>query len=255
MTIQAQTGDTISLNTNPVTYKKYDISTKKYFLLDENYNLLSSDSYDYIDRAYYMTSEYLELGNNKKYGLFSVLLSQIILPVEYKNIEKICCDNDVLVTKDSLEWTFFNVETEEYHFIKKAKRIEEFNIHYSEGSIFLFLSEDNEYNILDFNGNKILEKDYDLIDIAYSYYQYYRVIENNKQGLINKDGNIIIPVRYDKIEFIGTPDVGRLLLQKNDKMYNFDIQEVRKEYFKQNKFFNPAKNSFWNKFFWWRKNN
>jgi len=240
----AQAQEKTSLFTTPETYKLYDRITQKYYLLDENDNLLSSESFDDID--YFGNDKLLLVGNDDKLGRRRYLegiisiTGEIILPIEYKVLLRICCGNDFLVTKDSVEWIFLDVKTQNIHFKTNAKVVEELNFLYSR-YLFLYIDENNKYNILNFYGHKILNDDYDKISVCYSYYQYFEVTKENKYGVVNKEGKIIIPVEYDKIEFVGTPDVAKLFLSKNNKTYKFNFLKINAEYFQNDRILDPAR--------------
>lgn len=68
----------------------------------------------------------------------------------------------------------------------------------------LIAARDSEsWNLYDFNGNKLNTERYDSIYQYYGMFGTSKVKIDNKWGLINKFGELIIPINYVKIEKFG----------------------------------------------------
>ena len=72
---------------------------------------------------------------------------------------------------------------------------------FSEFAQNFIVSDDNKYGIISKNGNIIVELKYDAINIINYSPLLYQVKLNNKFGVINQNGQMIVNIEYDKIGF------------------------------------------------------
>ena len=63
------------------------------------------------------------------------------------------------------------------------------------------VSDDNKYGVISKNGNVIIELKYDDIDIINYSPLLYKVKLNNKFGIVNQSGDLITNIEYDRIGF------------------------------------------------------
>ncbi len=65
-------------------------------------------------------------------------------------------------------------------------------------------SNNNKYGIISKNGSKVIDIKYDEISIINYNPVLYKIKNNNKYGVIDKDGNEVVPIEYDKIGYAGS---------------------------------------------------
>lgn len=85
-----------------------------------------------------------------------------------------------------------------------------------------------KYELIDCNGNKITKRTYDMIDDDYFSNNYYITTMNSKKGIIDIDGNEILPCIYDDVYTlelnIKNGIIKYFLTKKNSNTYLVDDQ-------------------------------
>ncbi len=213
------------IHSEPLTYCAWDKVSGKKRLINDKGVLLSDDMYDYIDYS----GDYIEVAKNDKYGLLSPFSGNTILPVDYDSIEHVFCDGnaDFLTCKNKNEWSLIDIDEGTGYFTVKAKNIEKL---YST-SLFKYVDEDDKCNLLNEKGEKVLSIDYDDINICFYYYGYCEIIKDNKYGMVDGEGNILVPVEYDSIDFFDFPENPIMELIQGTKVFALDLKEVKEKYF------------------------
>lgn len=154
---------------------------------------------------------------------------KITLPIEYDDVKGIH-DNmhQYIPIKKDNKWNLLNnsgyLELEDFYTdIIPSKYSYELSSEYYKDDIFTF-NQDGQYFIgyiyCDLNIIEETENKYDFIDGFFNHIA--RVKKNNKWGIINNRGEIILPVEYDEIEDFYTLELNEFKVQigKRSKILN-----------------------------------
>lgn len=203
-------------------------------LLDFKYDYITGDNY-YSEEKKYELDGYIVGINNEdgkmQYGYINNKREQI-LDVEFDKIYRM---NDV---KDDENIYLLAEKDGKIQLYKNNKLLLDNNyqsINYSEDSQLLILQKDSRYGVTDLNGKQILSVDYEQIRIPGNYIiaikdgkqvifdlagtqkenlAYTNILKtenenynitvdkNDKYGVINKDGNILIENKYNYIQYL-----------------------------------------------------
>lgn len=106
------------------------------------------------------------------------------------------------------------------------------------------LEKDKKWALLDLKGEKISEKTYDLV-LPSVHAQYIKVVEGNQFGLMNAAGKLVLPVQYQKIDYVGH---NWFAVEQNGlvKLFNLKTQKIVEKSFQG--FLNAVDNKNWKGF-------
>lgn len=221
-------------NNNTSVENCYQTSILKYKENDK-YGLISVDGKE-ITKAIYESIETLEykdgilkIKSDGKYGLIDINGDEIIKP-EYNSISTDGYYDPN--TKYENAGYIVNIRTDEgyrYGYINNKgkqtldtiytniKRITEIK---DNNSVYLITYKSGKAGMLK-NGQTILENEYENIEFD-STNQILALQKNAKQGVYDLSGNMILPLQYDEITFLGKYING----YKDDKLLVFDVSGI-----------------------------
>lgn len=118
------------------------------------------------------------------------------------------------------------------------------NILLLDAGFIAVLEKDKKWSLLDLKGEKIAEKTYDLV-LPSVHSQYIKVVEGNQFGLMNTAGKLVLPVQYQKIDYLGH---NWFAVEENGsvKLFNLKTQKFTTQSFQ--KFLNAVDNKHWKGF-------
>lgn len=118
------------------------------------------------------------------------------------------------------------------------------NILFLDAGFIAVLEKDKKWSLLDLKGKKVVEKTYDLI-LPSVHAQFVKVVEGGQVGLMNAAGKLVLPVKYQKIDYVGH---NWYAVEENTvvKLFNLKTQEFTKGAFQ--KFLNAVDNKDWKGF-------
>lgn len=118
------------------------------------------------------------------------------------------------------------------------------NILLLDAGLIAVLEKNKKWSLLDLKGEKATEKTYDLV-LPSAHAQYIKVVEGNQFGLMNAVGKLVLPVQYEKIDYVGH---NWFAIEENGsiKLFNLKTQKFTKEVFQ--KFLNAVDDKSWNGF-------
>lgn len=113
-----------------------------------------------------------------------------------------------------------------------------------DAGLIAVLGNDQKWSLLDMKGKKASEKNYDLV-LPSGHAQYAKVVEGAKCGLVNALGELVLPVRYQKIDYVGhnwfvVEEKGTV------KLYHLKTQKFTEQVFQ--KFLSAVDNKDWKGF-------
>lgn len=203
-------------------------------LLDFKYDYITGDNYYSEEKKYELDGYIVGINNEQgkmQYGYISNKREQI-LDVEFDKIYRM---NDI---KDDENIYLLAEKDGKRQLYKNNKILLDNNyqsINYSEDSKLLILQKDNKYGVTDLNGKQILSVDYEQIRIPCNYIiavkdgkqvifdlagtqkdnlAYTNILKtenenysvtvdkNDKYGVINKEGDILIENKYNYIQYL-----------------------------------------------------
>ena len=158
----------------------------------------------------------LKVQKNNKWGLIDLNGKELLKP-EYDSIITLKgIKNSLVVEKDGLLGLVNNKGIKILD--PNYIEIQKFGDDYKNG--YITINQDNKYGIVNISGNIILENKYEKIDNIYSE-KYFVIRENGKQKLIDKESNIILTDGYDEIIQIANQGV---VFTKNSKYGLMDFE-------------------------------
>lgn len=118
------------------------------------------------------------------------------------------------------------------------------NILLLDAGLIAVLEKDNKWSLLDLKGKKATEKTFDLV-LPSAHAQYIKVVKGDKFGLMNAAGKLVLPVQYQKIDYVGH---NWFAVEENGsiKLFHLKTQEFAKQVFQ--KFLNALDNKDWKGF-------
>ena len=165
---------------------------------------------------------YLITSTNGRYGLYKN--NKEVLANEYTEINFDANNNLLIVEKDQAKGVIDlegnNIIPIDYDsiiiggkyidaqkgeelviFDSTGKHLDTDIISYNQVSdLAIVIDKNNNYNIVDSSGNKILKENYTYIE--YFYNNYFIVTKDSKTGVIDGNGNIVVNLQYDAIQAI-----------------------------------------------------
>lgn len=104
------------------------------------------------------------------------------------------------------------------------------------------LQKDKKWALLDLEGQQVVEKTYDLV-LPSVHAQYIKVIEESQLGLMNAAGKLVLPIEYQKIDYIGHNWFAVEKKSGEIQLFNLKTQAFYKNSFQ--KFLNAVDNNSW----------
>ena len=184
-------------------YSIYNINTNNIINLNNTYTAIGP----------FVNSLAFDINSNNEVGYINEKEETIIdFQYDYNNTESFTTFGLAVVGKDSLVGVINtnNEQILEFNYL---------NISIINNNRFLVLDQDNNKYIIDANGNRVTAYDYDNIELTdYSNIFIVSKVSNNKTlyGIINSDGEEIIPVEYEDIKI---SDDYFVLKRKNNEFY------------------------------------
>lgn len=184
-------------------YSIYNINTNNIITLNNNYTAIGP----------FVNSLAFAINSNKLVGYINEKEETVIdFQYDYNNTESFTTYGLAVVGKDNLVGVI-NTDNEQ------VLDFNYLNINIINNNRFLVLDQDNNKYIIDAKGNRITETDYDNIELT-DYPNIFIVskVSNNKTlyGIINSDGEEIIPVEYEDIKI---SDDYFVLKRKDNEFY------------------------------------
>ena len=176
--------------------------------------------------------QHYKIKKNNKWGMLNIANQQIVVPIEYDEIE----ENEGVICKvrSGDKWGIINLETHVQIFPCKYKEIELMYVEnwneYAPPYICKVTENGRMWGIVDWKGTIISECMYEEIKNASHWMDYYFMTKHNsKWGVLDSSGKKIIDFKYDDIEFYSENevDVYRYFVKKDGK-YGL-INETGKE--------------------------
>jgi len=118
------------------------------------------------------------------------------------------------------------------------------NILLLDAGLIAVLEKNKKWSLLDLKGKKATEKTYDLV-LPSAHAQYIKVVEGNQFGLMNAAGKLVLPVQYQKIDYVGH---NWFAVEENGsiKLFNLKTQKFTEQVFQQ--FLNAVDDKNWKGF-------
>lgn len=184
-------------------YSIYNINTNNIITLNNNYTAIGP----------FVNSLAFAINSNNLVGYINEKEETVIdFQYDYNNTESFTTYGLAVVGKDNLVGVI-NTDNEQ------VLDFNYLNINIINNNRFLVLDQDNNKYIIDAKGNRITETDYDNIELT-DYPNIFIVskVSNNKTlyGIINSDGEEIIPVEYEDIKI---SDDYFVLKRKDNEFY------------------------------------
>ena len=184
-------------------YSIYNINTNNITTLNNNYTAIGP----------FVNSLAFAINSNNLVGYINEKEETVIdFQYDYNNTESFTTYGLAVVGKDNLVGVI-NTDNEQ------VLDFNYLNINIINNNRFLVLDQDNNKYIIDAKGNRITETDYDNIELT-DYPNIFIVskVSNNKTlyGIINSDGEEIIPVEYEDIKI---SDDYFVLKRKDNEFY------------------------------------
>lgn len=180
----------------------------KYGLIKNNKQILENE---YVSIEYDRESELLVVDKGTAKGIAD-LTGKMIVPVDYDNI--------------LIGGEYINAYKEEQRLVfdHKGSQIETTYTNYvkTDNDYAIVIDENNNYNIVDKNNNKMLNAEY--VYIEYFTNDLYIATQGNKTGLINSSGRTIIPMQYSTMQKIDDID---LLQAKSKETGRIDLIDAK----------------------------
>ena len=204
-------------------YKYGYINTRGKKVLETNYNdIMRIASIEDEKSAYIITSL------NGKYGLIKD--GKEVLSNEYENLEYNETINELVITKENKqgistidgkiliqpEYDYINIggdyinatkgEDKKVFDVQGNELNTEFNSHIKVSNNYsVVIEKDGNYNIADSSNNTLLKD-------KYVYIEYYKndlfiATKETKSGIINVNGNIVVPIKYNTIQKVEGTDL------------------------------------------------
>jgi len=189
-----------------------------------------------------------------KVGLINSSNGEVIIPVQYSNIESLSdnYDDGYIVQNDAAKYGLIGVDKAEvlptkYDEIKKVSSKSYYvvvengtlEIVDNKGKVILnsgfdtvegigvdsfVIMKNNKYGVINIEGNAVIPTDYENVKIAQK--GYYIVQKDNKYGVINENQEYVIPSEYTKITYV--PEGSFYTCEKEDFTTDVFDQNVAK---------------------------
>lgn len=172
---------------------------KKYGLVDEKGKSITKFVYDDID-IFSTDDDLYRTKIGEKQGLINAK-GVVLLPAKYEDIRK-TTNNDILLIRNSKYYGLYDKRTFKIIATPVYKNIEEF------GKNVWKLFSNKFIGLFYYNGGviRLVKPKYDNI---VPYNKAYKILHNDKEGLISPSGDIITEPVYDSIVIINEADIAK----------------------------------------------
>lgn len=156
--------------------------------IDKDYELLQVSEYTYFP---------LEI--DEKYGVIK-RDGNIVIPAEYDFVQVPNQDKDIFIVVADGKYKAINSNKQElYTNFEEVSGVQEVDSSVYNSSILKY-KENNKYGLLDFEGNKVTDAEYDEISSLQDKYGEILVKKNDKYGVINIKGIQLVSCKYDYVK-------------------------------------------------------
>lgn len=219
--------------TAEVPYEKSVLKYKengKFGIIDFNGKKITNAIYDSIESLLYKEG-CLIVGQDSKYGVITIKGVEIIKP-EYDSINADGYYNDITKYKKSgfivgnkkstgYRYGYINSDGEvilkdEYNEVDRVTEIED-------EDIYLLAFRNGQAGIYK-NKTQIVKHEYEEIEYN-KINKLFILLKNSKQGVVNNNGDVILPVEYDYV----LVSSNKINAQKDNQMNTFDINGNKQE--------------------------
>lgn len=159
--------------------------------------------YDGISLISYEGINYLNVTKNGKSGIIDFKKISI-LPTEYDEITK-QYNSNYFILKRGNTIEIKDIFTNKIYISGPYEKLE--IIDSRSGECFL-VKKNGKYNVIDISGKELFDKWYDYMSYSSYYYNGFKVALNDKSGILSETGTTILPLEYDEISdmnFQGKP--------------------------------------------------
>ena len=170
---------------------------------------------EYEDISYDVTNNVLVLQKNAKQGVYD-LAGNMILPIQYDNIEIL--GTLINATKDGKLMVFNVSGTVQDENSLKAM--------YPENNYYITVDINGKYGVADQNKNSIINNEYNYIEYAFD--KYFIATKNEKIGVIDETGNIVIPIENSIVQNINGTKIIQIINSETNvsDIYNSKMEKV-----------------------------
>lgn len=170
---------------------------------------------EYEDISYDVTNNVLVLQKNAKQGVYD-LAGNMILPIQYDNIEIL--GTLINATKDGKLMVFNVSGTVQDENSLKAM--------YPENNYYITVDRNGKYGVADQNKNSIINNEYNYIEYAFD--KYFIATQNEKIGVIDETGNIVIPIENSIVQNINGTKIIQIINSETNvsDIYNSKMEKV-----------------------------
>lgn len=197
-------------------------------------SLIKSDfsNNDNISTAYFLINKDSRWGvmdNNSKIIIEPTYKESIIIPNSQKDI--FICTEQVNYEENTYHTKVLNSQNrelfKEYDKVQALENYDENHNLWYEDNVLL-VQKDGKYGLVDFDGNKVLETNYDKIETLKGVKNRLITIQNEKQKLVNCAGKPIINNEYQAIMPLGK-EVENYIIKENNKYGVNNLLECKYE--------------------------
>ena len=157
-------------------------------------------------------SNVLRVKKDGKYGLINLDGKQL-LNAEYEEITAVSgIKNSLKIKKDGK----YGIVNDEGTIIVENKYADITNLGKDDKSGFIVKNDEGKFGVINYTGSQVLENKYEGIEKLHVN-DLYVIIENQKQKLIDKDGNVVLSDGFDKIQTILANKENGVIFEKDGK--------------------------------------
>lgn len=183
---------------------------EKYGVLDFKGNVIVESEYDMITAVGNNT---YTIHKDNKYGIYDI---------NFNEIYPLILDDNLHFYSKGIKYPFyiikkgdkFGVYNSEKQTILEAKY---FRLFFNQSKPYFVVTFEGKKGILDENFKEIIQLNYEQVYILNAEIGLYAVGERGKMGVINSEGEVVIPFEYDKITRCNTKGVTHFIVIKNQK--------------------------------------
>ncbi len=226
---------TYDVNEEDGSYKTKAVNSKNEQIFTKYEKIEALENYDESKNIWY-EENVLKVEKDGLWGLINIDGNEILAP-EYESIDTLKgIKNSLIIKKNGLVGLVNNTGVKVFD--ANYTEISALGKDYKEG--YITVNNEGKYGVFSFSGKQILENKYSKIDNMYSE-NYFVIREDEKQKLINANGDIILDEGFDEITQISTSGI---VFKKNGKygLMNFEknviiepkyenLKEINKNYY------------------------
>ena len=201
--------------------ESYDIDySTRFIYVDKNGMECFLDGYTYVDPT--KGENYFILRNIKgdgyETGLYHKYNKTVVIPAVYDTLNYI--SDDRIAADKNDKYGLINIKQEE------IIPFEYDNLDYINDNFIIAVNEDGKYGVININNEVVLSFEYDEISYTYKANDYFKISKNNKFGLVDiTDAEIVVPLKYDNIEYYPN-DMAKASLDQKTGVIDISNKEV-----------------------------